>query len=110
MATVLAELNIVAVSSASGLKNKYQLMLTSIKTSHSAVVFYPDTNVFQFGIDFISGLHHFAGVTPIHAYEIDRTGLAKSLELKTNPRQEVRKIRATHLAASHGEFAVLCPA
>jgi hypothetical protein len=68
---VLAKLNVGCGKSSGDLKNKYQFMLASIEGTHSAIVFYPDTYVF-------SSCQHFAGKTPIHADEIDCTGVAKT--------------------------------
>ena len=68
---------------------------------------FTQTQIFQLGINFISGFEHLACMTPIHAYEIDRTRLTKSFEVKANPRQEISKICAAHFARCHGEFAVL---
>ena len=68
--TMFAELNVIPVRPTSGLEDKYQLMLTSVEGTHAGIVLYPDTNILQLGINFISGFEHLACMTRIHAYGI----------------------------------------
>ena len=83
-----------------------QLMLRPIKRTHSAIVFRPDAEIEERIVRFLTGQQDFCSMTPIHANEVNGTVPAVTLQKRKCLREEVEKLRFTHLARSHGEFAM----
>jgi hypothetical protein len=106
----LSQLNIVSVSPAAGLEYEHELMLASVETSHAGIVLDPHANVFQFRIGRPAGGDEFAGMTPIHADEMDRAIETVPGELRAGEREKGGEFRLAHFAGGHHEIWMMHPA
>src|SRR5579862_491186 len=105
--TVLSELDVVAVTRSALLEDKYQLMLTAIKRSHSAYIFHPHAQVLQFRMSGFSSRHDLLHVPPVHTDVVNRPVQAVTDKQLENSQKEIHKLRFRHLSRGHAEVLML---
>src|ERR1700730_17960840 len=103
VAAVLTELDIVAVRGFAILEDEDQLVLAAVERAHAGIVFDPDAEVFELGVDRCSGSSQVNLVPTIHAQEIQRASGAVGGQQLQNRRQESGYPGPGHPARGHRE-------
>src|SRR5262245_60019484 len=98
VAAVLTKPEAVDVGGHTVLEGEDQLVAGAVKGAQPAIVLYPHDQVFELGIDLLSGLKDFCHMPPIHADEMDRTSHTVTGEVVERRFEEVGELRPIHLA------------
>lgn len=106
VATVPTQLNVVAVWCFTAFEDEHQFVLTAVERTLATGIFDPHAQVLELGKDSIGGGEQFGRVTPIHANEIQRPGIAIAQKKAKALVEESCEFRFTQLACCHGEFGM----
>src|SRR6516164_974848 len=102
-----AELNVVAVLGAAALENKDKLMLVAVERAPPALVFDPDTEVFELVIYVSAGDQQLFGMVPIDAEIVQRAVDAEGGEIAENLAEKGDKFGPAPLAGRHRAGATI---
>jgi hypothetical protein len=106
IASVLSELDVVAVHSPSELIDEDELVLTAIEGAHPGVVLGPDADVFELRVNAGCGRKEFCHVAPVYADVMQRAVDTVAAEQGTSVIEKQREFRLGHLARGHLELAM----
>lgn len=106
VASVFAELDVIAVRHLSVLEHENELVLTAIERSHAAVMFHPYADVDQIGISALARSGEFPDMTPVHADVVDRTSRRVIRQQSAGLPEKVGKLSFGHLSTRHRELTV----
>src|SRR5438128_1230485 len=102
-----AELNIVVMPRPASLEDENELVLAAIEGAHAGIVFGPDAQVLQLGVDGLRRVQQFPDMPPVHAQVMERPVAAIMDEERADTSQEVGKRPLIHLARCHREVAMM---
>src|SRR5712671_4778802 len=110
VAAMLAQFDVVAVPRPAVFEDVNQLVLAPVQRSHAGIVFDPDAQIFEFGINPQCRGQQLMLVAPIHADVMERSrGAVPDRELKRGGKKS-GKLSRGHLSGRHQKLAMAYPA
>ena len=107
IASILAELDIVALRCAAVLEHENEFVAAAIEGSHAGVVFDPNTYVLEFGIDASACGKQLTDVPPIRKDKVERSICAVASKQRACLDEESSVLGLVHLAGGHREVGVV---
>jgi len=88
-------------------EREHELVLRAVEGAHPRVRLHPDAQVLELGVDPKARREQLAGVSPVHAHEVDRAVVAVRRVVAERLLEKGDELPLTHLPRRHRKLAVL---